>query len=180
MVELEVKYRLRDVELVKLKLKQMGAKLKSIVREEDYYFNHPCRDFRVTDEALRVRVKNSDELELTYKGPRKSNRTKLREEVNVKITSPLDDILALLSFLGFKHVYTLKKTREIYEIGDYTITIDYVEDLGSFIEIEYKGSGDNLRELEDNLLRFAKSLGLAGKPILKSYLELVLEKELSS
>ncbi len=180
MVELEVKYKLHDVELVKLKLKQMGARLKSIVKEEDYYFNHPCRDFKVTDEALRVRVKSNGELELTYKGPRKSNRTKLREEVNVKVIGPLSSILAFLSFLGFKHVYTLRKIREIYEVSDYTITIDYVEGLGSFIEIEYRGSKDNLREIEDDLLRFARSLGLTGKPILKSYLELVLEKELSS
>ena len=180
MVELEVKYRISDVEQVKSRLKQVGARLKLVVKEEDYYFNHPCRDFRLTDEAVRVRVRSNGELELTYKGPRRSSRTKLREEVNVRILDSLDNVLALLSSLGFRHVYTLRKTREVYEVGDYTVTIDYVEGLGSFVEIEYKGVMGNLSELEEKLLGFARSLGLTGKPILKSYLELVLEKELSS
>ena len=55
MIEVEVKLALTDSKRVEQKLRKDGFVLQKIVRETDTYFNGVDRDFRKTDEALRVR-----------------------------------------------------------------------------------------------------------------------------
>jgi len=51
MLEIEIKARWRHTEEPLLKV---GAKFIGEERQEDIYFNYPQRDFRETDEALRI------------------------------------------------------------------------------------------------------------------------------
>ncbi|NJE31492.1 class IV adenylate cyclase, partial [Thermococcus sp. 18S1] len=106
---------------------------------EDIYFNHPCRDFSKTDEALRVRIKRFNghfEASLTYKGPKLDKISKTRKEIEVNIDN-VDTYIKLLHALGFKEVLTVEKTREKYYIEKgVTITLDEIEGLGKFVEIE--------------------------------------------
>ncbi len=176
MIEVEAKYEVKDLEDIERKLLDLGAVCIGEEHEEDYYFQHPCRDFMKTDEALRVR-KNRNRIELTYKGPKISSLTKSRVEINVGVED-LDSIIALLEKLGFKKVFIVKKYRKKYRLSDeIRISVDVVEDLGSFIEIEVSSERSKFREAEKKVLVIARSLGLKGKPIIKSYLELLLEKK---
>lgn len=179
MIEIEVKYRIENIYLIEKKLYRLGAKLVKEVSEEDYYFNHPCRDFRVSDEALRIRVENGV-IELTYKGPKLSSRTKSRVEVSVLVENSLSRVLDMLRYLGFRLVATIRKYRKLFELGDYRISLDRVHGLGDFIEIEVLASKGSMNVMEEKVLKLARRLGLKGNPILKSYLELFLEKELST
>ena len=81
MIEIEVKARcnLGDVDIQKLG----GVFVKQEV-QEDVYYNHPLRDFRETDEALRVRSIDGRHY-LCYKGPRLSGKAKVREEIEVTV-----------------------------------------------------------------------------------------------
>jgi adenylate cyclase class 2 len=54
MIEVELKYRLDDPESLLSSLVARGAQPKAATVERDVYFNHPSRDFAVTDEALRL------------------------------------------------------------------------------------------------------------------------------
>ena len=69
MIEVEVKLALTDSKRVEQKLRKDGFVLQKIVRETDTYFNGVDRDFRKTDEALRVRktevLKNVTDLSET-------------------------------------------------------------------------------------------------------------------
>ena len=73
------------------------------IDQEDIYLSHPSRDFRVTNEALRIR-RIGDENRITYKGPRLSGPTKTREEIEISLDHgqvAFEQLLRLLENLGF-------------------------------------------------------------------------------
>lgn len=147
MKEREIKYRLMSKESY-MKLKEWLSKecsLKSEVLEIDDYFQHPCRDFGLTDEALRLRRDERKEqvrIYLTYKGPRETSYMKVREEINIELASSKchDEMMMkiLLEKLGFKHIATIEKKRIEYDCKSYTASLDIVKDLGLFVEFELK------------------------------------------
>ncbi|HDI74432.1 MAG: class IV adenylate cyclase [Thermoprotei archaeon] len=172
-MEIEAKFRIAKLEKVEERLRSLGAEFKGTEIEEDVYYQHPCKDFRKTDEALRVRITPSYS-ELTYKGPKAPIKVKAREEISVRVNDPLKTCL-LLEKLGFRRVAVVKKTRKKYVLEGREISLDEVEGLGYFIEIELL-SKKSLDEAEKELLEFSRKLGIREIPITKSYLELLLEK----
>ncbi|ASJ10917.1 adenylate cyclase [Thermococcus sp. P6] len=150
---------------------------------EDTYFNHPCRDFGKTDEALRIRIKRFDghlEAFLTYKGPRMEETSKTRKELEVQINDP-EEHARVLKSLGFTEVLTVRKTRERYYVDrGITIALDEVNGLGKFVEIEYlTGKEDEVKKIVGELREILKSLGVK-RFERRSYLELMLEKGVSN
>lgn len=172
MREAELKYRVGCGELGRIgeALEGLGFKLVESTREEDYYYNHPCRDYATTDEALRVRVKSGGGVIVTYKGPRIPSRAKYREEVEVLVGDDgMDRVKLLLSRLGFRVAAVVVKERAYYSNGRLTVSLDRVEGLGCFVEIESEGPTDDLAGV-------ARSLGLReSQRVDKTYLELVME-----
>ena len=171
MLEIEIKAYCDFHHEVVNKLKAMKARHAGIRLETDQYFNHPSRDFAVTDEALRVRDVNGKSI-LTYKGPKigKTAKTRIEDEVQV---DDYDSMIKILKELGFKEAGVVKKSREIYEIEDFEICIDSVEGLGDFVEIEKKGNDKD--SIEKELINLARELGLE-KFETRSYLELLYYK----
>jgi len=168
--EIEAKYAIQDIDRYRKQLKDLKASYIRTVKEKDIYFQHPCRNFHETDEALRVRIEDHRCL-LTYKGAREKTFPKKRIELNVKVGEP-QGIIEILKALGFRVIATLEKRREIYVVGNWEISLDYVHNLGYFIELEFKGkkfSRLSLREI-------VKKLGIEEeKYIHESYLELYLK-----
>ncbi|NJE09931.1 class IV adenylate cyclase [Thermococcus sp. MAR1] len=147
---------------------------------EDTYFRHPCRNFAETDEALRIRVRRFNghfEAFLTYKGPKIDQNSKTRREIEVPISDP-DKHTEILRNLGFEEVLTIEKTREKYYVDKgIIIDLDDVNGLGKFIEIEALADREEVVEETVMLLReILESLGVE-KFERRSYLELMLEKE---
>lgn len=147
---------------------------------EDTYYQHPCRDFAETDEALRIRIRRFDghfEAFLTYKGPKLDSTSKTREEIEVPINDP-DEHTRILEALGFREVLTVEKVREKYYVEKgITITLDEVEGLGKFIEAEaVTEDRDKVPELVERLRKLLLELGVT-RFERRSYLELLLEKE---
>lgn len=178
-VEVEAKIELQscnEVNDVTRKLENMGAKKEAQVYEEDIYFQHPCRDFARTDEALRLRV-IGERVELTYKGPKTIfGGSKTRAEYTV-LLSDLRQAKLILESLGFKPVASVRKRRIYYSYGEVSISVDRVEGLGCFIEVEYRGEG-SIEAATNTINTVIGMLGLTRyKRIYKSYLELILEKE---
>jgi adenylate cyclase, class 2 len=82
--EVEQKYPLADVAAVEAALARLGATWHGTAEQVDRYFNHPCRDFGVTDEALRLR-RTDDALAITWKGPRLDATAKTRREIELPL-----------------------------------------------------------------------------------------------
>lgn len=176
MIEVELKYRVYNYRGILNRLKDIGAEYVGKEYEVDYYLQHPCRDFKLSDEALRIRVSDSGYF-ITYKGPRISDRAKTRYEIESKVND-YNLFLELFNRLGFEIYAVIRKTRRIYRYGEIKISLDYVEGLGDFIEVELHARDEShAREVEDTLREFITRLDIdPDKKILKSYLELYLEK----
>jgi len=82
--EVEQKYPLADVAAVEAALARLGATWHATVEQVDRYFNHPCRDFAATDEALRLR-RTGEALAITWKGPRLDATAKTRRELELPL-----------------------------------------------------------------------------------------------
>ncbi len=172
MLEIEAKAKIDDPEELKKRVLAFGGKHERDEIHQDIYFAHPCRDFAKTDEAVRVRTAR-DEHFLTYKGPKLDGLTKTREEFEVKIDDPAQ-MVESLERLGFKKVMEVAKKRALYTLRDYKITIDYLEELGHFMEIEKHADSYEPKELIEQL----KKLGIDESQVeRKSYLELLMEKK---
>ncbi|ENN96409.1 adenylyl cyclase CyaB [Methanocaldococcus villosus KIN24-T80] len=172
MIEVEIKVRIKNIDEIKKKLEKLGFKFKEKKFQEDIYFNHPQRDFRKTDEALRIRNDNNTYY-LTYKGPKIDNISKTREEIEVRIEDK-EKMRKILKKLGFIEVKPIKKTREIYKKNDITACIDNIFGLGYFLELEKPvNSFDEKDKALDELLNILKALNIKRERIIKkSYLEM--------
>ena len=175
MIEVEVKgYASKDVE------KRLDKRFE-LVEEKfqiDIYFNHPCRDFRITDEALRLRREIRNDTEkflLTYKGPRTDPKSKTREEIEVEI-SDCEGVVNLLKKLGFEQVCIIKKRRKIYEYKDFVISFDEVDGLGLFVEVEKSTlRREDVPKIRDEMITILRELGVQ-KFERRSYLEMIMNK----
>ena len=147
-------------------------------RQEDLYFQHPCRDFSRTDEALRIRLRRFNghfESFLTYKGPKIDPNSKTRKEIEVQIEDPKRHEEILLE-LGFRRVFTVKKTREKYHVEKgVIITLDEVEGLGKFVEAEALADDEaDVEKTVEKLKNLLMDIGVM-RFERRSYLELLLE-----
>ncbi|ELY53357.1 class IV adenylate cyclase [Natronococcus jeotgali] len=138
MYEVEVKVP-ADLEAVRARLEELDATPVDDVAQEDTYYDAPHRSFPETDEALRIRTERAetgaDEVRLTYKGPLVDDASKTREEVETAVASG-EKIDTVLTKLGFEPAATVRKDRERFALEEYTITLDSVEDVGEYVEVE--------------------------------------------
>lgn len=177
MIEIEVKFPLNDEGSFVDKLLKSGFLKSKSLNQTDIYFNSPHHNFAETDEALRIRL-TPNKTELTYKGPKTSQKSKLREEISVEISSS-KDLLSIFQKLGFEPVAKVEKERTVFVKNDFEITIDRVKDLGTFTEIEVVIEDPKNKENKENeLLNICKQFGFdLREQIRLSYLELILNSE---
>lgn len=170
MIEVEVKARLSLAHAREV-LKELKAEFVESEEHYDIYYNAPHRDFSKTDEALRLRLVNGRSV-LTYKGEKLDNLTKSREELQT--TVEWDSTQAILDRLGFTKTATVEKVRDVYKVGDITVCVDQVPNLGEFIEFELF-SDKSIEESRGRLFDLMEKFGLGVEDsIRKSYLELVM------
>lgn len=123
---------------VRERLDAHGATHRGTVRQVDTYFDAPHRDFAETDEAVRLRRESCAGEErslLAYKGPLVEAASKTREEHETTVADG-DEARAIAEALGFTVAATVGKDREVYALDGYTVTLDAVDDLGEFVEVE--------------------------------------------
>jgi adenylate cyclase, class 2 len=142
--EIEQKFEVEDAEALRSHLAAQGFVLIDIETNSDIYFRHPCRDFRLTDEAFRVRQVN-ERCCLTYKGPRLPGPVKSRPELELEVQAAQRlQWLEMLERLGFVPLPAVEKRRHNYQrvahdsapFSQIHVTIDEVEQLGTYAELE--------------------------------------------
>ncbi len=171
-MEVEVKFKIEDFGEIEKRLVKAGEFVTEKV-EEDLYFNSPWRDFRESDEALRIR-KDSEGITLTYKGKKIDTETKTREEIKLRIES-FKRCRKILEKLGFTPVRWVRKRRKIYRIDEAIVCLDELESIGKFVEVEIES--DDIGNAKKKIFEIARSLGLKGESIRKSYLEMLMESD---
>jgi adenylate cyclase class 2 len=139
-MEAECKYRIADVDFTRTAILALPATWVGREEHRDIYLRHPSRNFRETDEALRIRVVDGHPW-ITYKGPRMAGPIKVRPEIELPLVSnTVEDWLKIWGNLGFTIALTVCKSREIYRLDhnsrSIALMLDSVESLGEFVEIE--------------------------------------------
>jgi len=185
--EVELKVRAAH-DPVRDRLRAMEADDGGAVQQRDRYYDAPHRSFADRDEALRVRPEapvppDADPIDrrtdtrtlLTHKGPRIEDGSKTRREVETEVANA-DAIEVLLEGLGFEPAVTVEKRRDRYRLNDVTVSLDTVDALGSFVEVETKVQGEGAIDGAETRVRDRlTALGLDPEShVPDSYLELLL------
>ncbi|MFW9794343.1 MAG: class IV adenylate cyclase [Candidatus Thorarchaeota archaeon] len=184
--EVEVKISIDSYEEMEKRILEVGAKKINREIQRDLYYNHPCRNFQNTDEALRLRSRQPIEgeevdssrgrVEITYKGPKVDSTTKTRIEASVDLHDSTE-MATILEHLGFELVATVIKTRQFFRLPSITISIDEVEDVGLFMELETMAQPKDVDDAREQIFTIMEKLGLdPSQSIRESYLEIYLNR----
>ena len=195
MFEVEIKVP-ADVDAVRDRLRAAGGERVDARRQCDDYYDAPHRDFAETDEALRVRretplpdgigsgdgtIESGDSPEsaettkITYKGPLLDEGSKTRAEHETEVVDS-EAAAGILSGLGFEPAATVVKRREFWTYDGFTVTLDVVDGLGEFVEIERAVADESaIESVRNDSLDALGRLGLDGdEQVRTSYLGLLL------
>ena len=176
MIEVEVKAKINSFKEMEEKLAEIGAAKAKKEFQEDIYFNSPVVDFAETDEALRIRTtKENDETNIfiTYKGPKIDKESKTRREIEMGIedSQKCSDIF---EEIGFKKVRTVRKNRQYYTFENFEISLDDIEGLDPYMEIEIALSdGEDYSQAQKSIFDLFEKLGITDGFERTSYLELL-------
>lgn len=187
--EVEVKIPIKERSGIEKALLTLGFELLGKETQIDDYYDHPCKSFQLTDEALRLRHHYTEESEdkktlppaksheITYKGAKIDPKSKTRIELSLDINDS-DTAQSILECLGFKFVASVQKRRIFYSKDRITASIDDVDEVGQFLELEIQAeSFEEVEPSRDCLLNLMRKIGLnPDRSTRKSYLELLLSE----
>lgn len=138
--ELEIKIKVDSHDPVRETLQQCGGEFQCCVLEVNRLFDDMKGDLRKRGIALRIRGRKSikgpeQHACLTYKGPAHGGYYKSREEHEVDVSDEAS-LLMILRNLGYRETFLFEKRRETWKLGDATVELDEVPNLGTFVEVE--------------------------------------------
>lgn len=158
-IEIEIKVRVQKIKPLISFLKKEG-KLLGTEHQIDKYFTPQHRDFlsvRPAIEWLRLR-ESKGKYSINYKNwhVNKKGNANYCDEFESQIES-LTTLEKIFKALNIKNITVVDKKRETWIYKDYEIAIDSVKSLGTFVEIEYKGSMlTDATKITENMIDFLK------------------------
>lgn len=181
-IEIELKFKLHNAGAVEAYLTANAAHQYTSF-QHDVYFNPPHRDFLQDQtnisEWLRIRVQ-PDKAQINYKDwqPRDNPVKTHCIEYETDVAS-YEQLRHILDALNFSQLIEVKKTRKAWLFKDAEVSIDSVEELGDYIEVEYKGNSlENVDKVRDYLHSIVTELGAKTDGLdLKGYPFGLLEKK---
>ena len=179
--EVEQKFYVDSLSVVEDLLRHLGSSASPPTTQVDTYFSHPARDFAVTDEAVRLRC-IGEINRITYKGPKLDVVTKTRRELELALPPGTEfaanyrEFLALLGFEKLIEVRMKRSEASLQRRGrTVMVALDFVEQLGSFVELELESDEHDLDVARGVIAACAAELGLVRSERL-SYCELLLRR----
>ncbi len=141
MIEVEIKLKINNIEQVKKQLGEIGFVWEGAEREEDVYFDNEEGRIRRNGQAFRVRiitdhVRGKTKTVMTFKGKKLDTQTMTRKELETGVGNA-DTAIAIIKALGYEPVKPwVVKERENFKRNAITASIDQVQGLGDFLELE--------------------------------------------
>lgn len=158
MREIEIKLRAENLGSVEAKLKELGCEISAAKTQTDINFVHKD-DVRWFEETTgpfaypRLRLQDGQNPILTVKKPIENEMDCAEYEVSLKDEK---EVKGLMQLLDYTKGVVVKKTRKTCTYNDYTITLDEVDGLGSFIEIEKVVEDGDALATQKEMFAFAK------------------------
>jgi len=139
-LEIEVKFLVRDLKVVRQRLLRAAAKKhKTRIFENNIRYDTPWDSLILQGKLLRLRMDTS--ARLTYKGfPKETieSEARVREELEIEVED-FDLTATLLEHVGFERRQVYEKYRETFRMDGVEIVLDEMP-FGDFVEIEGEGS----------------------------------------
>jgi adenylate cyclase, class 2 len=180
-IEVEKKFTAPDVEALKAKLRELGAKPSEPTHQVDAYYNAPHRDFlapKAISEWLRIRTEARGSS-INYK--RWFPLDEIVKSHADEYESKVDDVEAirrLLQVLDFQPLVTVDKTREEWKLPNVEVVFDHVIHAGDFVEFEFKGDAESVEDATVQLEEFINGLDVdLGEQINRGYPHMLLGRQ---
>ncbi|HEY1097020.1 MAG TPA: class IV adenylate cyclase [Alphaproteobacteria bacterium] len=166
MQEIEILVELHDPVGVALE-KLDGFLFKGIKETHDVYYTDPLRDYLQWDgkffkDSLRIREQGG-KSSLNYKiNHHKDGKWFYADEFETEI-GDAEQVRQIITRMGLQELVAVHTKRYVFIAPLYEITIDDVQDLGVYMEVEYKGDPDPAQSVDDikaAIMTFMQSLGL--------------------
>ena len=149
--------------------------------QHDVYYNPAHRNFLEdqgnVNEWLRIRIAGG-KAQINYKDWQPHNAQFKTHCVEYETSADsYDQLKKIFNALNFTELVEVKKIRKVWNYGDVEISIDSVEELGDFIELEYKGELDDIAAARSLLLQALTDLQAKTQELdTRGYPYLLLEK----
>lgn len=177
MIEVEIRVLLKNASDAEKKLEKKGS-LKKEKNQIDEYFLHPSRDFYASPTIREyIRIRHGEKPTFEYhKAHIKEGKKTHTKEFKVEINA-IDKMKEILMQLGFRPFVTVKKHRKLYDSQDFEASLDTIDDLGTFLEIEAKKDFGGIEKTKQECIRFLKNLGIKYIPAPeKGYPDMLAQK----
>jgi len=140
--------------------------------ESDWYFDRPNRSLEADNISICIRKMEPSGIKLwIVKGPEpeRCEATDIKDVSNAK---------SMLKTMGFEVVLKAHKTRSIYFVGEFHITVDSLEGIGDFAEFAIMTDDEaKLSIYKSQIEALALQFGLSKDALqAKSYKQMFMEK----
>jgi adenylate cyclase class 2 len=177
MLEIEVKATVKDRVLLEQRLMERGIVLSAPQTQIDHVFVKSVESvqaFYTNTIFVRIREQGDKKPTLTLKQKRQELAS-LEYETEIESVEVMSQILEQLSLV---HALTIEKSRTKGAYQEYTICLDEVFGLGTFVEVEKLVLEGNADVIQDELFLFLQSLGVSKKDrVSDAYDTLLLKKK---
>lgn len=159
MNEIEVKIKLQNKEEFCQKLKDLGCILSDPITQNDVIFlPQTMKEYKIVEGDIVVRTRKQDHNKLFTLKRQKSHQLESKE-IEFEI-GDIDKMHEVLVLLGYKEFIRVNKTRTNTKYQNYDISIDSVEHLGDFVEVEVLTDEDvDVPKVQEKMVEFLKGLG---------------------
>jgi adenylate cyclase class 2 len=158
--EIEVKYRVHDLDELETALTRLGAQISRSVHQDDQAYAQDGWHYGMSKLGVafaRLRTQDSRHL-FTLKRPTDNEMACLEFETEV---ADRDQMHEAIQHMGFYPTVRIVKTRRTARLGELSLCLDEVELIGAFLEIEKViGPGQSGGAVQAELHAFACSLGV--------------------
>lgn len=154
MFEIEFKFRVKDKEKIDNELKKLNCKFSELHQCDHIYVKNGINDFNIPsgENVLRIREQNGVNY-ITLK----QRLNHLEYETIVEDSNVMNNIFEAL---GYHKLVEVDKYRKETSIKGFNITVDEVDRLGSFVEIEkLTEKEEEIENIKNEILKFASELG---------------------
>lgn len=181
-MEIEIKARLQDKDVVMKKLTALGCAFSAATTQDDMVWVETMGSmdtFLANKVFLRIRVQDSSKVILTAKKSKalSGDESLIKREHEVVVDSA-DEARGILEMLGLTEAVRVVKKRQKTHHAGYEICVDDIEGLGSFIELERIADEHEAARIQKEMTDFLTTLGVSAEDkVSKGYDILMLEKQ---
>lgn len=173
--EIEVKARITNIHTLRKNIAALGCIFSDPFTQDDHiFFEHGFHMSRFQEGLIGIRIRYQEgKIVFTCKKRTDIPMSAIERELEISDGVAMKDVL---EFLGYEEMLRIQKTRMTTTYNDYTICLDIVKGLGTFIEIE-KMSDEDSKTVQKELHLFLNHLGVNARQFeTLPYDELLLRK----